>query len=135
MTRSCGCLMDETYKRKREYPAWVRDVLIDPLEIARLASKDINLYSDEVTLKCSVCGAVHKRLLKYIIENDYRIPVCKECNRRTSVFEETMAEYIHSLCKSHGIEMKRHVRGIIGTQEYDIYIPSMKLAIECNGDY
>lgn len=134
-TRSCGCLMDETYKNKRSYPYWIRPLLFVPEEIKRLDNKDINLYSDEITLKCTVCGKEHKRTLKYIIGNDYRIPVCIDCNRRSSVFEETVASYVNELCAPYGIEIKRHVRGIIGNLEYDIYIPGLNLAIECNGDY
>ena len=134
-TRSCGCLHAETFKSRRSYPDWIRPLLFVPEEIKRLDNKDINLYSDEITLKCTVCGKEHKRRLKYIIENDYRVPVCMDCNHRSSVFEETVASYVNELCDPYGIDVKRHVRGIIGNLEYDIYIPELNLAIECNGDY
>ena len=141
MTRSCGCLHEETFRNKRMYPDWLRPLMVDDEEKRRLDEKTINLYSDEVTIGCTVCGKPFKRTIKYPTDNDFRKPICQTCNYRTSQFEEDVALCVNRLCEGmkdedgNPIEVMRHVRGIIGKLEYDIYIPQMGIAIECNGDY
>lgn len=134
MTRSCGCLHKETFAEAREYPDWVRPLLFKESELVRLDKKEINLYSDEVTLECSVCGNPFTKRMKDIISNEYRVPVCLECGRRTSAFEEEVSDYVMSLVSPEMV--RRHERSVMENGlEYDIFIPSMNLAIECNGDY
>lgn len=62
----------------------------------------------------------------------YKIRVC-ECQSQTSFGENELANYIQSLIPN--VEIIRHDRKILGKQELDIYIPSLKLAFEFNGNY
>ena len=143
LTKSCGCLHNETFRNRRSYPEWIRPLMTNQEEIDKLDNKDINLYSDKITIRCHKCGKDFKRTVKYLVENDFREPLCSDCTCRTSYFEEEVASFVTSLCKDENLKDKkgndiiiqRHVRGIIGKQEYDIYLPQMNLAIECNGDF
>lgn len=41
--------------------------------------------------------------------------------------------FVRDILDEYGIEYQTNVRGIIGGKELDIYIPSLKMGIECNG--
>ena len=47
----------------------------------------------------------------------------------------TLELFIRNILDQHNIQYQTNVRDIIPPQELDIYIPSHKLAIECNGVY
>lgn len=51
--------------------------------------------------------------------------------KHTSSYETDMVAFIKPLCP----DVQQNIRGIIGGQELDIWIPSKRLAIEINGSY
>ena len=55
-------------------------------------------------------------------------PLCISSNTSIEIF-------IKELLDKYNIEYKSNSRSILGSKELDIYIPSKKLAIECNGCY
>lgn len=58
---------------------------------------------------------------------------CPDCaaNCFVSAFENEVADYIEAL----GLDIERSVRRFKGVTELDIYIPSLGIAVECNGVY
>lgn len=61
----------------------------------------------------------------------YGTCTCLECNPMGSIAEQELRDYIGSL----GIEVKKLNRSAENIYELDIYIPSLKIAFEYNGDY
>ena len=47
----------------------------------------------------------------------------------------TLEQFVRNILDEYNIEYQTNVRGIIPPKEIDIYIPSKKIAIECNGIY
>lgn len=56
-------------------------------------------------------------------------------NQNTSITRPNIKIFIKELLDQYNIEYKSNDRSILGSKELDIYIPSKKLAIECNGCY
>lgn len=61
-----------------------------------------------------------------------RIPICRKCHPRSSGEDELYA-YIKSL--NPNLDIKRHNKSTVKPLELDIYIPSLRLALEYNGVY
>ena len=74
------------------------------------------------------CG----KIVNTLERSFYKIRVC-ECQSQTSIGENELFQYIQSLVPN--VEIIRHDRKVLGKQELDIYIPSLKLAFEFNGNY
>jgi len=68
------------------------------------------------------------------IQQGYKCPYCFPRNSGVSMQEKEVLEFIQSILPSD-IEIHENTRKIIPPQELDIYIPSLNLAIEYNGDY
>ena len=66
-----------------------------------------------------------KTKVKYYITN----------NQNTLIVHPNIKIFIKELLDKYNIEYKSNSRSILGSKELDIYIPSKKLAIECNGCY
>ena len=64
---------------------------------------------------------------------DGDLPRCTTCYKNSSVFEKEITEYIKSILSSSDIVMENTKTILSNNYELDIYIPSKKLAIECNG--
>jgi hypothetical protein len=79
-------------------------------------------------------------LERYGVEHNSRIPSVKEAKsqqlfkyRKRSIFEDDVVQAIIDL--GYRGEIQRNVRSIINPQEIDIWLPELKLGIECNGCY
>lgn len=145
---SCGCrkndnpskVLSEKARLKREYPEWLTNFLINDKDIQGIKDK-IFPYDTKLHFRCSHCGASVEKPIAYVIntnkDRDVPIVLCLNCSNHRSVFEENVYQYISSILPD--IEIKRNVWGVIRDNnilyELDIYIPSRKVAIECNGDY
>jgi len=81
----------------------------------------------EYKFKCSSCFTE----FSYVLRWD-RIPRCPICFKGSSVFETEVTEYIKSLLS--GDVILENTKSILSNNfELDIYIPSKKIAVECNG--
>lgn len=92
---------------------------------------DISDFDNRFTrmpYKCVICDNVFEDS----IENG-DIPRCPRCFpfNRESFQEQELAQYITSL----GVNITKNTRKVIPPYELDVYIPSIKLAIEYNGLY
>lgn len=146
--KSCGCTRNvkslekrlENCKEKREYPEYLYNLVAYEEERKNLLEKKYP-YEASLHFYCSCCGSlVEKQISSVIRLNKTReepIVLCLNCSNHRSSFEEEVFQYIHSLIPD--IEIKRNVWNVLieGKVRYeiDIYIPSKKIAIECNGDY
>ena len=85
-----------------------------------------NLYS----FKCQKCGNIFKDNI-----DDGRVPRCNICFPIESVsfFQNSVYEFIKSLFPNEVIE--KNYRRLIYPLEVDVYVPSKKIAIECDGIY
>lgn len=86
-------------------------------------------YNKMYKFKCCKCNNEFE-------DNLYsgNIPRCLNCyphNRFSSSTETEILEFLHS----YNIETKHHDRTILNGYEIDIYIPSLNIAIECDGIY
>lgn len=80
--------------------------------------------------RCKHCGK--EAILRATkVDNKYMIPRC-ECLRGHSRFEDQVYAYIKNI---YGGTIERNVKTIINPYEIDLYMPELKLAIECNGNY
>lgn len=147
--RVCGCgcprcnrrnSIKEWRTRKRpEYPQWFIDELV--LDKDKIRAKNGTLSSkEEVLFKCPN-GHVYKSLVNthIVMKTGERDCGCPECNVR-KVFSDIERE-VSDFIKSLGYEVQNNVRGLIHSDitgqpmELDIYIPSIRSAVEVNGSY
>jgi len=83
-------------------------------------------YYSNYKFKCCKCN---NEFLDCLEDGD--IPRCNVCYRNSSVFEEEITDFIKNILKGEVIEENN--RSILDGYEIDIFIPSKKIAIECNG--
>lgn len=111
---------DLTEKRWKDLGYDIRYIKDDIYEIHNQCEKhpkfEINLYH------------LHNRVKGGIV-------VCPICNPIGQAFTSSQEVEICNFLDLLGIEYEKHNRKIIKGHEIDIYIPSHKLAIECNGVY
>lgn len=94
--------------------------------ISRLAPRQSGKYMvSQVKVKCDACGKVSKRNVSNLSRSG-----CKHCARQHSNVELELFSWVKSMCP----DAESSVRGVI-SKELDIYIPSLKVAIEFNGTY
>ena len=145
---SCGCerytknikVRQESCRQKREYPDWLSSMLVYDEEKQGLENKEY-IYEKELHFKCSKCGTIFKKQIAYVMRlNKNRkkpIALCLDCSNHRSAFEEEVYQYVVSLIPN--LKIKTNIWSILRDEnrhyEIDIYIPSLKIAIECNGDY
>lgn len=77
---------------------------------------------------CSLFGITKSMVLRYI----HRYKLEHLVKYGGSKFEEEVYNFVVSICKDKII---RQNKTILNNMELDIYIPSRKIAIECNGNY
>lgn len=82
----------------------------------------------KMKIKCR-CGKIFNRQWNSVYY--YGSTVCLKCSKKESNFESKIKDFLDI----HGIEYIENTKDIIGPLELDIYIPSHKMAIECNGVY
>lgn len=108
---------DDDIKEKLQNNSWLKLV-------------SVGLYKNDRTpglvVRCNMCDYVEKVSLLFA-KNDR----CPNCCPTGSHAQHDVANFVQSL----GVVVGRNVKGIIGRQELDIYIPTKKLAIEYNGLY
>ena len=123
-------------KLESAYKKLMRDPLVKPL-----FSLDEFIDAPDVEHKweCKKCGRTFSAEIdkNWYSQGIYRSYVrCYKCFPRmssTSHAEKEVFKYVQSLLPD--VEIRANDRNIIGPKELDIYIPSMKLAIEYDGLY
>lgn len=83
-----------------------------------------NNMTPSLIVRCTICDWSRKVSLLFA-QNDK----CPKCFPSGSLLQIKIAKWIESL----GFNVMVNVRGIIGRQELDIYVPEKKFAIEVNG--
>lgn len=87
-------------------------------------------YLDILHKKCNSSFNIHRTTLSYRLKHSHEIcTICNPINK--SYFETEVYEYIKSVFNG---SILRNDKNVLGGKELDIYIPSLKLAFECNGD-
>lgn len=147
-TTSCGChkhdnsskVLSEKARKKREYPDWLSSLVVYNEEKEGIKNK-IYTYEDKLHFKCTGCGVTVEKPITYVMrlnkEREDPIVLCLNCSDHRSSFEEEVSQFLFSLISPD--KVKRNIWGVLrdGRVQYelDFYIPSLNLAIECNGDY
>ncbi len=85
-----------------------------------------NGYYKEYSFKCKSCNTIFLDCLE-----DGDVPRCTTCYKNSSVFEEDIYRFVSTLYDPTKIIRKS--KKVIPPLELDIYVPDLKLAIECNG--
>ena len=83
--------------------------------------------TSNITITCEIFGDFE--IHPYNFLNGANCPL--RTNAGFSVMEKDVVEYVRTMCET----IEENVFGIIGRKELDIYIPSLKKAIEFNGEY
>ena len=98
-------------------------------KVIPMFSKDeYNGTCKEYNFKCNICNLIFKYDLRWD-----RIPRCPTCFKGSSVFEKEITDYIKSILPPTTI-IEENTKSILSNNyELDIFIPSKKIAIECNG--
>lgn len=146
--QSCGCdrrtnglkAHREASRKRREYPSYISDFLIYDEEKQGIKEKKYP-YETKLHFRCSSCGCILEKPISHIIRlnknRETPIVLCLDCSNHRSAFEEEVFQYVYSIIPTIEIQTNRWsiLRDEHRNYELDIYIPSMKIAIECNGDY
>lgn len=114
-----------------EHVRWSDDEIRDKLKSnVWLKLDDINNYKNDRTpalwVSCPMCDYRDKVSLLFA-----RVDRCPKCCPLGSNAQHEISTWIESL----EIKIAKNVKGIIGRQDLDIYVPAHKLAIEFNGLY
>ena len=80
--------------------------------------------------RCNECNAEFLDCLE-----DGDLPRCPKCFKQRSFFEEEVLKFIHELLPPGEPVLENDISHLTNKKELDIYIPSKKLAIECDGLY
>ncbi len=83
-----------------------------------------SIRNKNLKFKCKTCDHIFQSYLKY--GND---PICPKCN--ISTFQKEVVDFLKTYI--HDIDINN--KNILENRELDIYIPSKRIAIECNGLY
>lgn len=97
-----------------------------------LFSKDEYLNNglyEKYKFKCNKCNMEFFDCLE-----DGDMPRCPTCFKGKSFFEKEVLDYVKSVLPE-GTDVIENDKTILNGKELDIYIPSRKFAIECNGLY
>ena len=125
----------EARKIDKPYPNWFVNMLYEDSD-KELAQKGKLETHQKCKFVCSKHG-VYEKWVYDVIERstgNCKSSLCPKCYTgpyRSSI-EVAVEEYIRSFTD---IEIETNVKGYLGKKELDIYIPSIKLAIEVNGSY
>jgi len=87
-------------------------------------------FNKKYPFRCNRCDLVSAFYI-----SDGKWPMCPICDKKVvSSFQEDVQNYVSSILDKNDIIIKND-RSVLYPQEIDIYIPSKKLAIECDGLY
>lgn len=102
-------------------------------------------FIDDETLRidcphpdCVQCTEKYSIIPKYLfdIRKQSNIELCTRlCPRGQSTSGTFLENIVRYVLDKNGIEYRANVRGLIGKQEIDVYVPSKKIGVECNGVY
>lgn len=118
---------------------FIERILADPF-VEPLFSLDqyLNDANDVLKWKCKQCGDVFDQARGEHQIHDPDAPKIVRCLKcfpflgGSSGVEHKIADFVKSICLD---EIQTNTRKIITPKELDIYIPSRKIAIECDGYY
>ena len=108
-------------------------------ELVKKKIKQTNLERYGVE-NASMCESIKEKKIKTSLKNYgdiYDTITCKYPDPSYDLCEEKtyMEDFIIKILKEYNIEYIQRDRNVISPKELDIYIPSKKIAIECNGIY
>ena len=123
-------------KQYEEYEKHIEDHF--EMKECQLVDKYTGIYSgprNQLPLKtyhfkCNICGKIFEDKFNYSNPRPIACPNCFKSHNE-SFWEREVREFIKSL----NIEFEKTDRNILNGKELDIYIPSKKVAIECDGLY
>lgn len=103
----------------------------------RLNNKVIPLFTKDDYIKCGYYAEFKFKCINCSCEfldsmEDGDVPRCTNCYKNSSIFEESIVDFIKSLNVGNII---RCDKTIIHPLELDIVIPDLNIAFECNGLY
>lgn len=144
-TTSCGCKQSEKLKQTmiERYSETCTSKLTTPRtleQIDMVKSKEslrntIDKYFDTkptIYELAAVIGLQHNRTIKLI--HIFELEDTVDINPNISKMEKEVLDYVLTLIDNN-TEIEQSNRVILSGQELDIYIPSLKLAVEFNGTY
>uniref|UniRef100_A0AAU8GGL7 Homing endonuclease n=1 Tax=Salmonella phage vB_STmST19_KE08 TaxID=3161165 RepID=A0AAU8GGL7_9CAUD len=125
-----GCAMCKSDKMSREQLLTSNDFILS----ARIRHGDRYDYGkvNYIGSKEKVCITCHAHGDFMMRPNDHLNGQC--CPKCSSVFSKGESE-VFELIKRYYPDAQQRVRGVIPPLELDIYIPSLKLAVEYNGEF
>lgn len=110
----------------------------NPIIESRLAQLNLKLINDFVGvtipthLMCLKCNTEFETILDYVFHN---YGLCPKCNPiQVSSFERKIRTFVTDIIGSE-LDIHFNNRSILNGLELDIYIPSLDIAIECDGIY
>lgn len=141
-SKSCGCKSNEFIRNtmlerygditasKANNPR--EDWQIEALSSAESLTNYLCSFENKLTLKQA---SLYLSITEYHLTRTLKQFGLKELvvfNTNRSTFEEEVYQFI---LNNSQFNIKNNVRDVLDSLELDIYIPDLKLAIECNGDY
>lgn len=96
----------------------------------------LDFKDGDITCLCGKCNKMYTTLLHIVYQRiKYKINTCILCcpigSFKESQFQKSIAEFL----KLQNINIEICNTKLLGGKELDIYIPELKLGIECNGIY
>jgi hypothetical protein len=85
-------------------------------------------YYEKYKFKCKKCSTIFEDCLE-----DGDIPRCTDCYKGSSTFEKEVTEYIKLILGTSVTIIENDKKTLSGNYELDILLPSINIAIECNG--
>jgi len=106
--------------------------------LSRLSELNIELLepyqgvTKETKVKCTKCQTIFETIIDYL---SHGYGLCPKCYpRKVSYWEKEVSDFITQLVGEENV-VKNSRKILDSNKELDIYIPSKKLAIECDGIY
>ena len=124
------------YIKEKIKESWNSDLYIKDPYIMKI--EDGYVYRNCSNPNCNLCKEKQYKILRYLHNSrmNHNQEICPIKNPIGQIGKNTSIElFIRDLLDSYNIEYETNVRNIISPKEIDIYIPSKKIAIECNGIY
>ena len=144
--KSCVTISKEGIDKKRIFPYWFRDCLVDDADIDAFDNKSLRSRNEDssyrkVRVSCRSCGEIYTQYV-YKFMNSYSgsaYGICKKCSCFShSHLEDAVFSYIKSITNTEIITNDKSliINPVTGKPlEVDLYLPEYKLAIEVNGSY
>lgn len=101
-------------------------------EIINITREDGMVYYHVL---CDVHGDVELPSRVFYDRNRYSATLCPKCNPIGNCSNTAIEKFVEDFLIENNISYIKHDRSVLDGKELDFYIPSHKLAIECNGVY